>query len=121
MAKGAGTTRKSRAKDWYAESRRLRAETLAIADGLKGNPISVHISNGIEADLVVTKSDIKTIVSKNTSDNKFNALKNKLAQDIVGIINDAKYLGWRETIDGKHPEAAYFVYYQGQSVAYLCI
>lgn len=56
------------------------------AEHLKNNPIEFSVRNGIDMDVVITKSDIKTIVSKNTADNKFNAVKNKLAQDIKGFI-----------------------------------
>ena len=47
-------------------------------------------------DVEITKSDLKTIVSKNTQDNRFNAFKNKLAQDIRGFLEKAQYEGWRE-------------------------
>ncbi len=62
-------------------------------------------------DVVITKSDLKTIVSKNTSDNKFNAIKNALAKDIEGYLHKAKYEGWSSVIPGKHSETAYFAYY----------
>ena len=114
----------SRTRDYYAESKRLRAEALSIADTLKGNPQRFTITNGITMDVEITKSDIKTIVSKNVSgDNKFNAIKNAMAKDIQGYIRKAKYEGWRETLDGKHPETAYFVYYNRRLGAntYLCV
>ena len=81
------------------------------------------ITNGITMDVEITKSDLKTIVSKNTQDNRFNAFKNKLAQDIQGFIKKATYEGWRETILGKHPETAYFAYFSRElgGKAYLCI
>lgn len=81
------------------------------------------LNNGIELDLEITKSDLKTVVNKATSDNRFNAFKNKFAQNIPGFIKKAKYLGWRNVIDGKHPEAAYFVYFNRQLNinAYLCL
>ena len=60
----------------------------------------------ITMDVEVTKSDLKTIVSKNTQDNRFNAFKNKVAQDIRGFIEKANYEGWRVVIPGKHPETA---------------
>ena len=80
-------------------------------------------SNGITMDVEVTKSDLKTIVSKNTQDNRFNAFKNKVAQDIRGFIEKAKYEGWREVIPGKHPETAYFAYFSRElgAKAYLCV
>ena len=40
------------------------------------------VTNVITMDVEITKSDLKTIVSKNTQDNRFNAFKNKVAQDI---------------------------------------
>lgn len=91
MAKTSGGVRSGHipqreTRDYYLESKRLRDETLRKAEILKKNPLSFSINNGISMDVVVTKSDIKTIVSKNTTDNKFNALKNKLAQDIKGFI-----------------------------------
>lgn len=110
-------------KDYYIESRRLREETLVIAEALKGNPLHFTITNGITMNVEVTKSDLKTIVSKNTQDNRFNAFKNKIAQDIKGFIEKTRYEGWREVKPGKHPETAYFAYYSRQldSKAYLCI
>ena len=124
MAKSSGGTRNKRPeKDWYKESQRVKAETLKIADSLKGNPMLFSTHNGIDMNLEMTKSDLKTILNKATPDNKFNAIKNKLAQDIPGFINRGEYIGWRETIDGKHPESAYFAYYNRNlgAKAYLCI
>ena len=97
-------------EDYYNESRRLRAETMLMADSLRDNPLRFTVTNGITMDVEVTKSDLKTIVSKNTQDNRFNAFKNKVAQDIRGFIEKANYEGWREVIPGKHPETAYFAY-----------
>ena len=59
----------------------------------------------------ITKNDLKTIVSKNVSDNKFNAIKNALAKDIPGYLEKAEYLGWRPVAEGKHSESAYFAYF----------
>lgn len=94
-----------------------------MAESLKDKPLSFSIRNGIQMDVLVTKSDIKTIVGKSTADNKFNAIKNKLAQDIKGFIQKSKYEGWREVIQGKHPETAYFAYYSRKlgAKAYLCM
>lgn len=110
-------------EDYYDASRRLREETLVIAEALKNKPLHFTITNGITMNVEITKSDLKTIVSKNTQDNRFNAFKNKVAQDIKGFIEKAKYEGWREVKPGKHPETAYFAYYSRQldSKAYLCI
>ena len=44
------------------------------------------VTNVITMDVEITKSDLKTIVSKNTQDNRFNAFKNKVAQDIRGFL-----------------------------------
>lgn len=118
------TNRKLRTEeDYYNESRRLRTEVMRMADELRDNPLRFTITNGITMDVEITKSDLKTIVSKNTQDNRFNAFKNKLAQNIKGFLEKAKYEGWREVIPGKHPETAYFVYYSRQlgSKAYLCV
>ena len=70
-----------------------------------------------------TKSDLKTIVSKNTQDNRFNAFKNKVAQDIRGFLEKSVYEGWREVIPGKHPETAFFAYFSRElgGKAYLCV
>ena len=46
-----------------------------------------------------------------TRDNKFNAIKNALARDIIGYLNKAEYVGWRRVVAGKHPEAVFFAYY----------
>ena len=110
-------------KDFYGESKRLREEVMRMADNLKNNPIRFTITNGITMEVEITKSDLKTIVSKNTQDNRFNAFKNKLAQDIPGFIKKAVYEGWREVVSGKHPETAYFAYFSRElgGKAYLCV
>ena len=110
-------------RDYYKDSKRLREDVLRIADTLKGNPKRFHIKNGIAMDVVITKSDLKTIVGKNTSNNKFNAIKNALAKDIEGYLRKAKYAGWRNTVRGKHSESAYFAYYSRTLGAktYLCM
>ena len=110
-------------EDYYNESRRLRAETMMMADALRDNPLRFTITNGITMDVEVTKSDLKTIVSKNTQDNRFNAFKNKVAQDIQGFIEKAQYEGWRDVIPGKHPETAFFAYFSRElgAKAYLCV
>jgi hypothetical protein len=96
---------------YYRESKRLRAEVLQQAEVLKGQPLRVVVENGITMEVEVTKSDLRTLVGKSTRDNKFNAIKNALARDIIGYLNKAEYLGWRTVIEGKHPEAAFFAYY----------
>lgn len=98
-------------EDYYNESKRLRAEVLQQANVLKGHPLRVIVENGITMDVEVTKSDLRTLVGKSTRSNKFNAIKNALARDIIGYLNKAEYLGWRTAIEGKHPEAVYFAYY----------
>jgi uncharacterized protein YktA (UPF0223 family) len=110
-------------EDFFNESKRLRAEALILADTLKDHPLRFKIVNEIEMEVEITKSDLKTIVSKNTQDNRFNAFKNKLAQDIRGFLEKAEYEGWREVIPGKHPETAFFAYYSREldSKAYLCV
>ena len=72
MGRNSGGVRESHAKpskprDYYSESKRLRSEVLSIADGLKGNPMRFTIDNKITMDVEVTKSDLKTIVGKNTN------------------------------------------------------
>ena len=96
---------------YYRESKRLRAEVLQLADTLKGQPIRIVVENGITMEVEITKSDLRTLVGKSTRSNKFNAIKNALARDIISYLNKAEYLGWRTVIEGKHPEAAYFAYY----------
>jgi len=96
---------------YYKESKRLRTEVLQQADALKGHPLRVIVKNVITMDVEVTKSDLRTLVGKSTRSNKFNAIKNALARDIIGYLNKAEYLGWRTVMEGKHPEAAYFAYY----------
>ena len=110
-------------EDYFIESKRYREETLRMADALKDNPMRFVITNVITMDVEITKSDLKTIVSKNTQDNRFNAFKNKVAQDIRGFIEKSVYEGWREVIHGKHPETAFFAYFSREldSKAYLCI
>ena len=110
-------------EDYYIESRRLREETMRMADLLKDCPMRFVITNVITMDVEITKSDLKTIVSKNTQDNRFNAFKNKVAQDIRGFLEKSIYEGWREVIPGKHPETAFFAYFSRElgGKAYLCV
>lgn len=110
-------------EEYFAESKRLREKVMLIADSLKDNPMRFVITNGITMDVEITKSDLKTIASKNTQDNRFNAFKNVLAQDIKGFIEKSTYEGWREVIPGKHPETAFFAYFSRELgvKAYLCI
>ena len=84
---------------------------MSLAENLKGNPRKLIITNGIRMNVEITRSDLKTIVSKNTRDNKFNAIKNALAKDIPGYLRKAKYIGTRSVKEGKHTETAYFAYY----------
>ena len=96
---------------YYRESKRLRNEVLLQAEALKGNPLRCHIDNGISMEVEITKTDLKTIVSKNVGDDKFNAIKNALAKEIPGYLAKATYLGWRPVAEGKHIESAYFAYF----------
>ena len=96
---------------YYKESKRLRKEVLQIAERLKGSPLRLLISNEITMEVEITRSDLKTIVSKASRDNKFNAIKNAFAKDIPGFIRKSTYLGWRSVQEGKHCESAYFAYF----------
>lgn len=98
-------------EDYYKESKRLRAEVLQEAEFLKGSPMRFTVTNGITMDVEITKSDLKTIVSKASHDNKFNAIKNALAKDIPSFLLKSEYLGWRTVKEGKHEESAYFAYF----------
>lgn len=89
----------------------MRKEVLQLAEGLKNRPLKRVISNGIRMNVEITKSDLRTLVGKSTRDNKFNAIKNALARDIIGYLNKAEYVGWRRVVAGKHPEAVFFAYY----------
>ena len=81
-----------RTKDnYYIESKRLRSEVMTIAETLKEHPLRFSITNGISMDVEITKTDLKTIVSKNVGDDKFNAIKNALARDIPGYLAKAQY------------------------------
>ena len=53
-------------EEYYIESRRLREETIRMADALKDNPMRFVVTNVITMDVEITKSDLKTIVNKNT-------------------------------------------------------
>ena len=97
--------------DYYQESKRIRNEVLQLAELLKDHPLRFIITNGITMRVEITKTDLKTIVSKNVRDNKFNAIKNALAKDIPGYLEKAEYLGWRPVAEGKHSESAYFAYF----------
>ena len=72
--------------DFYQESKRLRQEVLLQAESLKDHPLRFTITNGITMNVEITKSDLKTIVSKASRDNKFNAIKNALAKDIPSYL-----------------------------------
>ena len=102
---------KRTADDFYRESNRLRKELLQMADALKYSPLRFTITNEITMEVEITKSDLKTIVSKASRDNKFNAIKNALTKDIPSFLKKSKYLGWRYVKDGKHEESAYFAYF----------
>lgn len=108
---------------YHERSRQLRNEVMSIAERYKGNPLTFDVQKeGFSGNFEVTKSDLKTIASKNTTDNKFNAVKNAMAKDIHSFIEKSKYIGWSpnktEEKDGKivikHPESAYFVYFNRQ-------
>ncbi len=88
-----------------------QTELLNYGEFLKDHPIIIPFSNVIDGELEVTKRDIKILAYKNIPDAEFNTEKNKLAQDIHRFIATADFLGWADTIPGKHPEAAYFIYY----------
>ncbi|MBQ7571943.1 MAG: hypothetical protein IJT19_06865 [Bacteroidaceae bacterium] len=98
-------------EEYYKESKRIREEVLKLAELLKGHPLHFVITNEITMRVEITKTDLKTIVSKNVGDNKFNAIKNALAKDIPGYLAKATYLGWRPVAEGKHFESAYFAYF----------
>ena len=102
---------KRTADDFYRESKRLRKEVLQMADALKYSPLRFTITNEITMDVEITRSDLKTIVSKASRDNKFNAIKNALTKDIPSFLKKSKYLRWRYVKDGKHEESAYFAYF----------
>ena len=102
---------KRTSEDYYKESKRLREEVLQQAELLKGRPLHFIITNKITMRVEITKTDLKTIVSKNVGDDKFNAIKNALAKDIPGYLKKATYLGWRPVAESKHFESAYFAYF----------
>ena len=102
---------KRTSEDYYKESKRIREEVLQQADSLIGNPLRFTLTNGITMEVEITKSDLKTIVSKASRDNKFNAIKNALAKDIPGFLKKSEYIGWRTVKEGKHEESAYFAYF----------
>ena len=60
-------------EDFYIESKRIRKEVLEMAETLKEHPLRFTITNGITMDVEITKSDVKTVLSKNVRNNKFNA------------------------------------------------
>ena len=109
--------------DFYIESKRIRSEVLQMAENLKTHPMHFTIINVITMEVEITKSDLKTILSKNVRNNQFNAIKNALAKDIRGYLEKAEYLGWRPVAEGKHMESAYFAYYSREfgCKTYLCM
>lgn len=129
MAKNSGHTRgvvvarESSAEqdsDYYQRSKELVRLALANAGSQVGE---FPLNNVIQGTLDITKSDIRNITGKNFVNNRFNVLKNMIAQDIRGFIEQATYEGWREVEPGKHPESVYFVYYSKELgvKAYLCV
>lgn len=52
-------------EEYYKESKRIREEVLRQAELLKGHPLRFIITNEITMRVEITKSDLKTIVSKN--------------------------------------------------------
>ena len=109
--------------EYYIESKRIRNEVLLLAEALKEHPMRFTITNGITMDVEITKSDLKTVLSKNVRNNKFNAIKNALAKNIRGYLEKADYLGWRPVAEGKHIESAYFAYYSRElgCKTFLCM
>lgn len=109
--------------DYYKESKRLRQEVLELAEHLKNSPMHFTITNVITMNVEITKTDLKTVVSKNVRDNKFNAIKNALARDIPGYLQKAEYLGWRPVAEEKHFESAYFAYFSRElgCKTFLCM
>jgi hypothetical protein len=114
---------KRKEEDYYLESKRIRKEVLEMAEILKEHPLHFSITNGITMDVEITKSDLKTVLSKNVRNNKFNAIKNALARDLRGYLEKAEYLGWRPVAEGKHIESAYFAYYSRElgCKTFLCM
>ncbi len=114
---------KRTSEEYYKESKRIREEVLQQAESLIGNPLRFTITNGITMEVEITKSDLKTVLSKNVRNNKFNAIKNALAKDIRGYLEKAEYLGWRPVAEGKHIESAYFAYYSRElgCKTFLCM
>ena len=86
--------------EYYIESKRIRKEVLSMAEALKDNPLRFTITNGISMNVEITKCDLKTVLSKNVIENKFNAIKNALAKDIQAYLEKAEYLGWRPIAEG---------------------
>ena len=46
-------------EEYYIESKRLREETMRMADALKDNPMRFVVTNVITMDVEITKSDLK--------------------------------------------------------------
>ena len=51
--------------EYYIESKRIRNEVLLMAEALIEHPMRFTITNGITMDVEITKSDLKTVLSKN--------------------------------------------------------
>ena len=51
-------------EEYFAESRRIRREVLQLAEQLKGNPMRFIITNEITMRVEITKTDLKTIFSR---------------------------------------------------------
>ena len=94
---------------------KTQIELLEYGDTLKNRPLRARFSNVIEGEIEITKADIKTIAYKNVPDVAFNEEKNMLALDIPRFIATSIFLGWADTVPGKHPEAAYFAYFSKQT------
>ena len=68
------------------------------------------MSNRTLEDYFVESRRLRALVMAKAKE-LINAIKNALAMDIKGYLEKAEYVGWRQTVDGKHFESAYFTYF----------
>jgi len=97
------------AEEYYLESKRLREETIRMADALKDHPIRFVVTNVITMDVEITKSDLKTIVSKKEplrGTNSWHLLHHDL-HDLVAYLYDAHLSAPQRGVDMGHLSRSY--------------
>lgn len=110
-----------------AERKKSRTETRLFYDAIieSGKTIDIPVSAQYLEKLTVSRTNIKTLVSK-PHDYYFE--KNEAVKDLSKLLNNSNYIGWAkdEEIDGvkKHPFVNHWQYYEvniNDKKAFICI